>query len=315
MNQVLVFFDHLEAELTAGQHELLTVANQLGDVHVVTGAAETGDQLAIDGVQTLYSPQTPLLAPDAGLVDLVQTAAQRCQASVVLGSHSVDAVDVLARLAVRRQAGMITGATSIAPIGEGPDTGYEVTKSVLAGAYITTARSSAQPLIATLRPNSTPVYTAPGRAPEIVIVDVSPARSVEVTESSPLPASGRPPLDEARVVVAAGRGVEGDLSLVEELADELGAAVGASRSATDAGWIDHSAQVGQTGAIVSPQLYISVGISGAIQQKAGMQTSEYIVAINKDEDAPVFDIADFGVVGDLNDVLPQMIAEIRRRRG
>src|SRR5699024_4562752 len=122
-------------------------------------------------------------------------------------------------------------------------------------------------------------------------------------------------LTEARVVVAAGRGVEGDLTLVEQLADELGAAVGASRVATDAGWVDHSAQVGQTGVIVSPQLYISVGISGAIQQKAGMQTAETSVAINKDEDAAVFEIADFGVVGDLNEVLPQAIEEIRRRRG
>ncbi len=126
--------------------------------------------------------------------------------------------------------------------------------------------------------------------------------------------SDRPALTEASVVVAGGRGLDGDFSLVEQLADELGGAVGASRAATDAGWIDHSAQIGQTGVTVSPQLFISVGISGAIQQKAGMQTSRVIVAVNKDEDAQVFEIADFGVVGDLNTVLPQAIEELKRRR-
>ena len=313
MTKVLVLFEHLDAELASAQQELLTLAAALGEVHVVTGAAAPGPQLAVEGVRTVYTPQHTILAPDTALVDLVQAAAAASGADVVLGSHSADSVDVLARLAVRLDAGLITGATAISSSADG---GIEVTKSVLAGAYITTARSTPGPLIATVRPNSVDAAITPGAAPELVALDVEPSSSsVEVVERSALPTSGRPPLTEARVVVAAGRGVEGDLSLVEELADELGAAVGASRSATDAGWIDHSAQVGQTGVIVSPQLYISVGISGAIQQKAGMQTAETIVAINKDEDAPVFEIADFGVVGDLNDVLPQAIAEIRKRRG
>lgn len=313
MTKVLVLFEHLDAELASAQQELLTLAAALGEVHVVTGVAQPGPQLAVEGVRTVYTPQHTILAPDTALVDLVQAAAAASGADVVLGGHSADSVDVLARLAVRLDAGLITGATAISSSADG---GIEVTKSVLAGAYITTARSAPGPLIATVRPNSVDAAITAGAAPELVALDVGPASSsVEVVERSALPTSGRPPLTEARVVVAAGRGVEGDLSLVEELADELGAAVGASRSATDAGWIDHSAQVGQTGVIVSPQLYISVGISGAIQQKAGMQTAETIVAINKDEDAPVFEIADFGVVGDLNDVLPQALEEIRKRRG
>lgn len=313
MTKVLVLFEHLDAELASAQQELLTLATALGEVHVVTGAAAPGPQLAVEGVRTVYTPQHTILAPDTALVDLVQAAAAASEADVVLGGHSADSVDVLARLAVRLDAGLITGATAISSSADG---GIEVTKSVLAGAYITTARSAPGPLIATVRPNSVDAAITAGAAPELVALDVEPSSSsLEVVERSALPTSGRPPLTEARVVVAAGRGVEGDLSLVEELADELGAAVGASRSATDAGWIDHSAQVGQTGVIVSPQLYISVGISGAIQQKAGMQTAETIVAINKDEDAPVFEIADFGVVGDLNDVLPQAIEEIRKRRG
>jgi len=128
-------------------------------------------------------------------------------------------------------------------------------------------------------------------------------------------ASGRPDLTDARIVVAGGRGLDGDFGPVEELADALGAAVGASRAATDAGWISHDAQVGQTGKTVSPQLYISAGISGAIQQKAGMQTAKVIVAVNKDAESPVFEIADFGIVGDLFDVLPQATAEIKKRKG
>ena len=306
MTQVLVLFDHLDAELTGAQKELLTLAATLGEVSVVTGDAAPGKQVALEGLGTVYVPQETITAPDAGLVDLVQAAVEQTQADVVLGSDMVDSVDTLARLAVRLDAGLITGAVSIS--------GTTVTKSVLAGSYITTAQPIDGPLIATVRPNSVQEETAAGPAPQITVLPVAPSSSVQVLERTVLPTSGRPPLTEARVVVAAGRGVEGDLNLVEQLADELGGAVGASRVATDAGWVDHSAQVGQTGVIVSPQLYISVGISGAIQQKAGMQTAETIVAINKDEDAAVFEIADFGIVGDLNDVLPQAIEELRRRR-
>jgi len=154
-----------------------------------------------------------------------------------------------------------------------------------------------------------------GDLPELVTVEsVTPANTARITGRTAKPASGRPELTEARVIVAGGRGVDGDFSPVEELADALGGAVGASRAATDAGWIEHSAQIGQTGKTVSPQLYISAGISGAIQQKAGMQTAKVIIAVNKDSDSPVFDIADFGIVGDLFTVLPQATAEIIKRR-
>jgi electron transfer flavoprotein alpha subunit len=148
---------------------------------------------------------------------------------------------------------------------------------------------------------------------ELELGEAGPA--ARLTATAEHTATGRPELSEARFVVAGGRGVDGDFGPVEDLADALGAAVGASRAATDAGWIDHSAQVGQTGTTVSPQLYISAGISGAIQQKAGMQTAKTIIAINKDPDAPVFEIADLGIVGDLAQVLPQAAAEIRRRKG
>lgn len=311
MTQVLVFFDRVDAQLTPAQAELLTHADALGETVVVTGSlpAQGAAPLAVKGVTGVLTGDGPIYAPNPALAELVATAAGELYPDLILGPDTPDTVDTLSQAAVSLNAGLITGATGVTGSGA-------ATKSVLAGSWRTTAQISEDgPLLATLRPNTASQQVVPAAEPEVVELEVKASSVVRILEESELPDSGRPNLTEASTVVAFGRGVDGDLTLVEELADELGAAVGASRVATDAGWIDHSAQVGQTGATVSPQLYISVGISGAIHQKAGMQTSGTIVAINKDEDAPVFEIADFGVVGDLNDVLPQMISELRRRKG
>lgn len=311
MTQVLVFFDRVDAQLTPSQVELLTHADALGDAVVVTGSLpmEGAAPLAVKGVSGVLTGTGPIYAPNPALADLVAQAAGELSPDLILAPDTPDTVDTLSQAALTLDAGLITGATGVTGSGA-------ATKSVLAGSWRTTAHiTEDSPLLATLRPSTASQQVVPGPEPEVVELEVAASSAVQIVEESELPDSGRPDLTEASTVVAFGRGVDGDLTLVEQLADELGAAIGASRVATDAGWIDHSAQVGQTGVTVSPQLYISVGISGAVHQKSGMQTSGTIVVINKDEDAPVFEIADFGVVGDLNDVLPQMIAELRRRKG
>jgi electron transfer flavoprotein alpha subunit len=231
---------------------------------------------------------------------------------VVLTENSAEGKEIAARLSIKLGAGVITDVVAVDPDGTAH-------KSVLAGSYTTTARATTPVAVLTVKPNSiTPEPAVTGTAPEAVTIEVpetATAASARITARNDKPASGRPDLTEARIVVAGGRGVDGDFGPLEELADVLGAAVGASRAATDAGWIGHDAQVGQTGKTVSPQLFISAGISGAIQQKAGMQTAKVIVAVNKDAESPVFEIADFGIVGDLFKVLPQATEEIKKRRG
>jgi electron transfer flavoprotein alpha subunit len=317
MANVLVFIDNPGDALKKSSLELLTVGRALGetavavngDVHPAVTAA-----FAEYGVSAVFQPSASdlddyLVAPKAAYV---AAAAAAAGASTVLLDNSPEGKEIAARLGIRLNAGVITDVVAV-------DADGTAHKSVLAGSYNTAAKATTPVSVLTLKANSvTPEPASAATAPESSIVEVpddGTAAAARITSREQKVATGRPDLTDARIVVAGGRGLDGDFGPVEELADALGAAVGASRAATDAGWISHDAQVGQTGKTVSPQLYISAGISGAIQQKAGMQTAQVIVAINKDAESPVFEIADFGIIGDLFDVLPQATEEIKKRKG
>jgi electron transfer flavoprotein alpha subunit len=317
MAKVLVFIDNPGLALRKSSLELLTIARSLGETAVAVNGGLNDDvarTLGEYGAQALYRPSADdlddyLVGPKASYL---AAAVQASDATVVLAENSAEGKEIAARLGIKLGAGVITDVVAVDPDGTAH-------KSVLAGSYTTTAKATTPVSVLTVKPNSvTPEPAASAAAPDSVTVQLpadATAATARVTARNEKPASGRPELTEARIVVAGGRGVDGNFGPLEELADALGAAIGASRAATDAGWIGHDAQIGQTGKTVSPQLYISAGISGAIQQKAGMQTAKVIVAVNKDAESPVFEIADFGVVGDLFQVLPQATAEIKKRQG
>jgi electron transfer flavoprotein alpha subunit len=233
-------------------------------------------------------------------------------AAVVI-SNSIDGRDVAGRFAARIGAALAVDAVGLAR----DDEGIVVRHSVYGGAYDVDSAASQGLLVATIRQGAVDLRLegAPLQAvPLEVASSGAPAAEVSGFEVA-AGDSSRPELRGAAKVVSGGRGVGSreNFALVEQLADALGAAVGASRAAVDAGYVPMSHQVGQTGVSVSPQLYIALGISGATQHKAGMQTSKTIVAINKDADAPIFEIADFGVVGDVFTVVPRLVAALETR--
>ena len=196
-------------------------------------------------------------------------------------------------------------------------TGPVTTQSVFAGNYTVQAKVTQGTPIITVKPNAAnpEEATGAGTVEEFAVTISDAAKTAQIVASQPREKTGRPEMTEAAIVVSGGRGTGGNFDPIEGLADALGAAVGASRAAVDSGWVPHSYQVGQTGKTVSPQLYVAAGISGAIQHRAGMQTSKTIVAINKDDEAPIFELVDFGVVGDLHTVLPAAAEQINQRKG
>ena len=299
--------------------EALTAARALGEPSaVVVGAPGTAagvkDALAEYGAATIYVAESDdidgyLVAPKAEV--LAQLVGEKSPSAVVIPS-SPEGKEIAARLAIKTNSGFLTDVTEIAADGT-------ATQVVFAGAVIVHSKVATGTPIYTLRGNSvTPEPAAAAGTEVAVAVSISEAaKGAKVTERVVEQKSSRPELTEASIVVSGGRGVASaeNFSIVEALADSLGAAVGASRAAVDSGFYPHTFQIGQTGKTVSPQLYVAIGISGAIQHRAGMQTSKTIVAINKDPEAPIFELADFGVVGDLNTVVPAATEQITARKG
>ncbi|MGI5125339.1 electron transfer flavoprotein subunit alpha/FixB family protein [Pseudonocardia sp. CA-107938] len=315
MAEVLVLVDHVDGEAKKSTYELLTAARALGEpAAVVVGPAGTAGKLAdglkAHGAEKIYvaeSDSTDFLTPEVDA--LASLVAAKNPAAVLIGV-SADGKEIAGRLAIRTNSALLGDVVAVSESG--------TTHSVFGGAFTAEASWKGEHPVITLRPGSVEVEQSAGAGTEeTVSVEASGAKSATVTSREPITGGDRPELTEASVVVSGGRGVGSaeDFSVVEALADSLGAAVGASRAAVDSGYYPHQFQVGQTGKTVSPQLYIALGISGAIQHRAGMQTSKTIVAVNKDPEAPIFEIADFGVVGDLFKVAPQLQEEIQKRKG
>jgi len=315
MAEILVLAEHSGESVKKVTCELLTLARRFGEPSVVwagPGADAGRERLAEFGAETVYVAAGEefddyVVAPKAEL--LAALVADKSPAAVLVAS-TAEGREVAARLAVKTGSGLITDAVDL---GEG----LIAEQSIFGGAIIVQSKVRTGTPIVAVRPNAVAPEPAPGAARlENVTVGVSDAaKEARVTERVEQARSERPELTEASIVVSGGRGVGSaeNFALIEKLADSLGAAVGASRAATDAGWYPHQFQVGQTGKTVSPQLYLAVGISGAIQHRAGMQTSKTIMVINKDAEAPIFELADFGVVGDLFQVVPQLTEEIQKR--
>jgi electron transfer flavoprotein alpha subunit len=319
MAEVLVLVDHVDGEVKKVTLELLTAARALGEPAAVvvgpTGSAAKAKQaLAAHGAAKVYVAEGDaatgfLVTPK---VDVLAALAQQVSPAAVLVPAGAEGREVSARLAVRLGSGLIYDAVGINADGS-------VDQSIFGGAFSIKSRSAKGAPVISVRPGAVEAEPAEGAAAEetVEIPASDPAKSARITGVEPIVGGDRPELTEASIVVSGGRGVGSaeKFDVVEKLADSLGAAVGASRAAVDSGYYPAQFQVGQTGKTVSPQLYIALGISGAIQHRAGMQTSKTIIAVNKDPEAPIFEIADFGVVGDLFSVAPQLTEAVEKRKG
>ncbi|GAA2799771.1 electron transfer flavoprotein subunit alpha/FixB family protein [Kribbella solani] len=309
MSEVLVLVDHVDGAIRKPTAELLTVARRLGEPSAVFIGRTDHSAGAVAAVRK-YGAAKVYLVDDSEIRDylvapkaeVLQQLAVKVSPAAILVTSSFEGKEIAGRLAVKLGSGLITDAVDVQ---EGPVT----TQSVFAGNYTVRAKVTKGTPIIAVKPNSSAPEESDGAgAVEEFRATISEsAKSARILASEPRQATGRPDLAEAAIVVAGGRGTGGDFTPVEKLADALGAAVGASRAAVDSGWISHAFQIGQTGKTVSPRLYIAGGISGAIQHRAGMQTSKAIVAVNTDADAPIFELADLGVVGDLRVVFPKVV--------
>ena len=294
---------------------------------MVGGAAQVGTPIALVlsdddtviraagelGAATVLHASTPLTLEDQ--VDALDAAYRLLSPEAIMVQNSIDGRDIAGRFAARNKLALAVDCVGISRDEEG----ILAHHSVYGGGYNTVSAASTGAIVMTVRQGSIEERAEPGQGKPValgVTKSVAP-RPVRGAFHPAVVSSTRPELRGAKIVVSGGRGIgsKDSFELVETLADALGAAVGASRAAVDSGYAEHPLQVGQTGVSVSPQLYVALGISGAIQHLAGMQTSKIIVAINKDESAPIFDVADFGVVGDVFDIVPQLVRILESKAG
>lgn len=316
MTKNLVLIDHDGTKVAKSAAELATFAKRAGNaIGVLLANTGTGDSLAtqlngteFERVLVVENDEISRYGIAAATSSLAQIIEKESAESVLIAS-SARGKEIAGRLAVRLKSGIITDAVDVS-------SELSTTQSVFGGSFTVKAKLKTPLSIITVRPSSIePSSSSANPTVEKASVTIDDKdKLVEISTSLPPVKGGRPDLTEAKIVVSGGRGTNGNFAEVEAFADLVGGAVGASRAATDAGWYPHTHQVGQTGKTVSPQLYVACGISGAIQHRAGMQTSKTIVAINKDPEAPIFDLADFGVVGDLFAVLPQAREAIKAKR-
>jgi len=310
----LVIAEHDKTHLRGGTQNAITAAAKMGgDVHVLvagSGARAAADEAAkLAGVSKVLHVDAAHY--DGGLAEnytaLVVGIAKGY--SHLVASASAFGKSLMPRVAALLDVAQVSEISGV----ESPDT---FVRPIYAGNAFATVQSSDAVKVVTVRATGFEAAKAGGNAP-VESLGAGPDKQQSKVVSQELTKSARPELGGARRIVSGGRGLASgeNFRIVEALADKLGAALGASRAAVDAGWYPHSNQVGQTGKQVSPQLYVAAGISGAIQHRAGMQTSKTIVAVNKDQEAPIFELVDFGVVGDLFSVLPQATAEVKKRKG
>ena len=307
MAGVLVFLETKDGRIKKVSREALSIARKLGAGDVIAFA---GERVEVTGVTKLYVASLGPYLPEtyaAAMKQIIDDA----QPSVVLLGGSSNGRDLAPRLAAKLNAGVASDVDRL----EWTDGKLRARRPVYSGKAFATVDVSSTPAIATTRPNAFPAEESGGGAAEVVEVSVSAESKAKLIDTK-VPEAGELSIAEADIIVSGGRGLKeaANFSLIRDLAHALGGAVGASRATVDAGWIDHQHQVGQTGRVVSPNLYIACGVSGAIQHLAGMSSSKHIVAINKDPEAPIFRVADLGVVGDLFQVLPALNEEVKRAK-